>query len=277
MKIADCILNGKVVEFSCLFSNKNIFRNDIENSQEDLEKQIQEKATVKEVDKIKIPNQYRKFKSEVEDLEINEESTISSPSDVNVPEIDVLLLPEEATSQLIIPLHCPPITLNLTLCHLIIIAKQNTILKCLLNNIQTKDDYWLTQITFGENKDRFSDEVSWIFEANCLHFAAKFNPEGLHMILSSLNNKENLMQCAHLPGKLSPLHVAASRFDSKSTNVLIFHGAPLNNPDINGETPLFLATLVGSKSNIIALIDKGADVNYETFDLSITPLFKART
>ena len=46
---------------------------------------------------------------------------------------------------------------------------------------------------------------------------------------------------------------------------------------MNGETPLFLATLVGSKSNIIALIDKGANVNYETFDSSITPLFKART
>ena len=63
---------------------------------------------------------------------------------------------------------------------------------------------------------KFTIKDRWIFGASCLHFAAKYNPKGLSMLLSHLKIKErrNLINDTHLCDaqtqcKDTPLHVAA--------------------------------------------------------------------
>ena len=64
-----------------------------------------------------------------------------------------------------------------------------------------------------------AEEDVWIYGANCLHFAAKFNPIGLQMILSNVkgNYKSKLMEDAHVEGKMSALHVAACNHSALAT------------------------------------------------------------
>ena len=69
-------------------------------------------------------------------------------------------------------------------------------------------------------------------------------------------------------------------------SILLHHGAPVNCTDKSGFTPLFWATRSSSMSNIIELVDHGADVNFvatnDNLELDChvfrtTPLFHART
>ena len=68
-------------------------------------------------------------------------------------------------------------------------------------------------------------------------------------------------------------------------SILLHHGAPVDCTDEMGYTPLFLAAKVGSLSNIIELIDHGANVNYvskedknnkQGMTTKKTPIFRAR-
>ena len=64
------------------------------------------------------------------------------------------------------------------------------------------------------SKNVVSQDI-WIFGASLIHFAAKFMPEGLELLLSSLeNNKPVDTKSKH---GLVPLHVAARNNDSLST------------------------------------------------------------
>ena len=45
-------------------------------------------------------------------------------------------------------------------------------------------------------------------------------------------------------------------------SILLHHGAPVDCIDVRGYTPMFWASRIGSLSNIIELIDHGADVNH---------------
>ena len=69
----------------------------------------------------------------------------------------------------------------------------------------------------GSSDAEVAEEDSWILEANSIHLAANYNPEALHMILSKLTNMTNSIEFTHANGKMSPLHLAASKPDSKST------------------------------------------------------------
>ena len=95
-------------------------------------------------------------------------------------------------------------------------------------------------VGFPENCSvkNLSKEEKWICEANSLHLAAKYFPEGLQIIFSHFNQiqtkdlaemdqhstlkeKESLLRSlilqAHKKGSISPLHVAASNPSSLST------------------------------------------------------------
>jgi hypothetical protein len=64
------------------------------------------------------------------------------------------------------------------------------------------------------SKNVVSQDI-WIFGASLIHFAAKFMPEGLELLLSSLEkNKPVDTESKH---GLVPLHVAARNNDSLST------------------------------------------------------------
>ena len=74
------------------------------------------------------------------------------------------------------------------------------------------------EVESDESKNPSKNVVSqdiWIFGASLIHFAAKFMPEGLELLLSSLeNNKPVDTKSKH---GLVPLHVAARNNDSLST------------------------------------------------------------
>ena len=57
----------------------------------------------------------------------------------------------------------------------------------------------------------------WIFEATACHLAAEYQPRNLQLILSSLENKEMLINKLHENGKISPLHIASNNVDPSST------------------------------------------------------------
>ena len=111
-------------------------------------------------------------------------------------------------------------TLTLNFFHVaIILCKQNTI-KNLLNNGFSNSDWWIKPVLVDGPNWAVVEEEKWIKTANCLHLAAKFNPVGLHLLLSQLENKESIIQNSHRKGEISPLHVCTANThidDSRST------------------------------------------------------------
>jgi hypothetical protein len=67
-----------------------------------------------------------------------------------------------------------------------------------------------------DSQETIVGDDNWIIEANCMHLAANFMPEGLDLILSSANDPNKLVHLENLH-RLSPLHVAARNNDSLST------------------------------------------------------------
>ena len=57
---------------------------------------------------------------------------------------------------------------------------------------------------------------NWIFDANCLHLAAKFMPRGLKLIFENLNNNIALINVGN-HNQCTPLHISANNNDSLST------------------------------------------------------------
>ena len=58
-----------------------------------------------------------------------------------------------------------------------------------------------------------AEEDTWINGATCYHLAARFNPNGLHLLLSQLEENSDTFLEIYKNGKTSPLHVAASNTD----------------------------------------------------------------
>lgn len=57
---------------------------------------------------------------------------------------------------------------------------------------------------------------NWIFDANCLHLAAKFMPHGLKLILENLDNHNALINVGN-HNQCTPLHISANNTTSLST------------------------------------------------------------
>ena len=67
----------------------------------------------------------------------------------------------------------------------------------------------------GSSSEKVVSQDIWIFGATLIHFAAKFMPKGLELLLSTFeNNKPVDTKSKH---GLVPLHVAARNNDSLST------------------------------------------------------------
>ena len=110
-------------------------------------------------------------------------------------------------------------TVTLSLIHFVVLTRQNQILKFLLNSPLTQGKWnGLVQVSKkgGDKKDiaNLAEEDSWIYKATSIHLAAKFNTNGLHMILCKC---KELIKETHTPGKISPLHVAVGKTSSLGT------------------------------------------------------------
>ena len=104
---------------------------------------------------------------------------------------------------------------------LVVISRNTKILSYIVENYKKT----ITPEVLGEgikvqsdSKNVVSQDI-WIFGASLIHFAAKFMPEGLELLLSSLeNNKPVDTKSKH---GLVPLHVAARNNDSLSTRYFL--------------------------------------------------------
>ena len=108
------------------------------------------------------------------------------------------------------------ITLELSVLHILVVLNDEDIMNAIVdNNIMRK--HWLNPIQLIKpNKVKIAQENKWIEKANCFHLAAKFNPTGLHLMLSQLKADQVVFQKLYENGQCSPLHVAALNSDSLS-------------------------------------------------------------
>ena len=99
--------------------------------------------------------------------------------------------------------------------HLIIIFNDNILLEKILDR-NIPNDIWTTpvRVLTGATETLESD---WINDANCYHLAAKFNPKGLHLLLTKIKeHSEESFWDLYNDNNVSPLHVAALNADSIS-------------------------------------------------------------
>ena len=109
--------------------------------------------------------------------------------------------------------------IHLSFLDMIVILRQYSILKRIILKTATLDNYTKKVRIEGQNPAIIAEDDSWIREANCFHFAAKFNPKGLLMILDGLrfDQNKNFIQTIHEKGTMTPLHVSATNTDPLST------------------------------------------------------------
>ena len=110
------------------------------------------------------------------------------------------------------PIPGQTFTLTMTIFHLIIMLRKQKTIKRLLESGFSNGD-WMKTVQIDGPNWTVVEEEKWIFEANCLHLAAKFNHGALHLLLTQLDNKESLILESHKEGKISPLHLAAAKID----------------------------------------------------------------
>ena len=104
----------------------------------------------------------------------------------------------------------PHFTLGLSLLDLGIIVCQSKMLNVLLEkDISLKQ--WMEIISVKGPKMVQLENEQWVFGANRLHFATKFNSKSLNMIFQHMKkeDKSALIKHTHEDGQFSPLHVAA--------------------------------------------------------------------
>jgi len=109
--------------------------------------------------------------------------------------------------------------IHLSFLDMIVILRQYSILKRIILKTSTLESYTKKVRIEGQNPAIIAEDDSWIREANCFHFAAKFNPKGLLMILDGLrfDQNKNFIQAIHVEGTMTPLHVSATNTDPLST------------------------------------------------------------
>lgn len=77
---------------------------------------------------------------------------------------------------------------------------------------------------------------------------------------------------------LTPLHLAADIGNVEIAQILLEHGAAVNQLSLDfGDSPLFMASSKGHKNVAELLLQHGADVNLATNDKGFTPLYVAVT
>ena len=106
--------------------------------------------------------------------------------------------------------------------HIAVLLKDDQLLQALLKS-EPNYKYWIDQVVEVQdnegNKD-FEGQDAWLLKANCLHFASRFYPESLHIILSFFDtkgSKKDLIDKTHAEGMFSPLHCAATQPESIGT------------------------------------------------------------
>ena len=108
-----------------------------------------------------------------------------------------------------------PTEMTVNILHIAIILRKEKILRLILDKMNINVfEVWFYEVKFSKISKDF--QKSWMYSANSLHLAAKFNPTALHLILSSLNDNESFKEKLNELYGLTPLHVAAMNSDSLS-------------------------------------------------------------
>jgi|WetSurMetagenome_2_1015567.scaffolds.fasta_scaffold89984_1 ankyrin repeat protein len=86
------------------------------------------------------------------------------------------------------------------------------------------------------------------------------NEEGIQYVVNLLVNNGAIVDATELDGE-TPLHMAALMGHFSVVHLLVSKGADINAKDTSGFTPLFKAVTMRHEKTINALIEEGADVN----------------
>lgn len=81
----------------------------------------------------------------------------------------------------------------------------------------------------------------------------------------------NALEADRLQGRAA-LHMAAQSGSVPAIQFLLAHGAKVDLPNSEGETPLYEAAFFAHPEAITALLDAGADINLRTGDFNYTVL-----
>ena len=109
--------------------------------------------------------------------------------------------------------------IHLSFLDMIVILRQYSILKRIILKANTLEHFTKKVKVEGQDPFNIAEDDFWILDANCFHFAAKFNPKGLLMILDGLGFEKNkdFIEAIHEEGTMTPLHVSATNSDPLST------------------------------------------------------------
>ena len=80
-------------------------------------------------------------------------------------------------------------------------------------------EFYASKVWVEESVDNMASKDMWIYGANSIHLAAKFMPQGLELLLSSLDDNSGLVDIRS-DYNCTPLHVAATSNDSLSTRYI---------------------------------------------------------
>ena len=123
-------------------------------------------------------------------------------------------------------------TIKMSLGHVFILLKDSQLMLALLKS-EPNHLYWI-HATVEITNNGIKGKDAWLNNANCLHFASRFNPESLHLILSFFElqgTKEILIQETHRDGIFSPLHCASFQPESIGTRYTMYR--PMTNPGLD--------------------------------------------
>ena len=93
------------------------------------------------------------------------------------------------------------------------------VFRCFLFHSLSDHEFYASEVWVDEKLEKVASKDMWIYGANSIHLAAKFMPQGLELLLSSLDDKSGLVDMRS-KYNCTPLHVAATSNDSLSTRYI---------------------------------------------------------
>ena len=103
--------------------------------------------------------------------------------------------------------HVTSLHLDVTLLHLVMLHQDFVMLQCLIEDALEKG-YLGEKIKFTKvpNDFRIVEDDQWLFDANCLHLASKYFPEGLNLLLSEGKVKEKAKELIDAKTRVDKQH-----------------------------------------------------------------------
>jgi len=181
---------------------------------------------------------------------------------------------------------------HVTLLHLVILHQDVEMLQRLIKEITEKDlenGYLKEKVNVKKIQNDFIvEDDRWLFEANCLHLATRYFPEGLNLLLTEDKVKKEAKELIDTKTRVDPSMnrlntIIADEPEPSTKNEGCFPSCcskekfqepQENNQDMIENAPLHIAAKKPDSISTRILLKNGADVELEDHK-GFTPLFHA--